>query len=364
MKAEEFDFEAAERAGIDLAYQPEVICPDIAQLTIDEWKEMRTKGIGGSEAGTAMGIGNGLTQLILKKTGRYVEQPADRKTQFRFDYGHSMEPVLGNYFAGITGFRVFEDRRMFRHPQFQWMIADVDGFAYDLDGTKVGLEFKTSGDIMKSSWVSGIYGQDGLVGRPEYIWQVRHYMVVLNIWRFYIICGFGNNPDDVRIVRVDRDFQSERQLIDREKEVWHYTETGEVPVLPSYTRAEFDAVKDSFTPDAACSISIELPESMKDTLNTYMDLSSQKTALQAKIREIEAKQNGLRIPLINALGSAQTATLKDGEKVYSISYKPTVKETADKEKLLTDYPEVWKEVRQTSETRTLRISSRKAGKTK
>lgn len=362
MKPEECDFASAANAGVDLAYQPEIICPDIAQLSVDDWKTMRTKGIGGSEAGTCMGIGNGITALVLKKTGKYSEPAVDRNTQFRFDFGHCMEPVLGNYFESVTGFRVFEDRRMFRHPHYPWMIADVDGFAYDLDGTRVGLEFKTSADIMRSSWVSGVYGKEGLTGRPEYIWQVRHYMSVLNLWRFYIICGFGNNADDVKIVRVDRDFSVEKQLIDREKEIWQYVKTGQIPLLPTYSKAELDAIAPSFTGGTE-EKTIELSQEMKEKIDQYLQLSQEKSQLQSKIRDIENRQNGLKIPLISALGDARSATLTTDERIYAVTYKPTVKESADKERLITDYPEIWEKVKQTSETRTLRISSRKARKT-
>ena len=125
---------------MDLSYSPSVLLEDISTLSIDEWREKRREMIGGSDAGTVMGVSSrSLTRLVLEKQGKWNAPPADRKLQFIFDWGHAAETVSARHFGRVTGFEVFRDNRMFAHPPIQGAgIGDGDRVAGGQVG--VGLE--------------------------------------------------------------------------------------------------------------------------------------------------------------------------------------------------------------------------------
>ena len=212
---------SAAALGMDLSYSPSVLVEDISTLSIDAWREKRREMIGGSDAGTVMGAGSrSLTRLVLEKQGKWGAPPADRALQFIFDWGHAAETVSARHFGRVTGFEVYRDSRMFAHPQHPWMGGDVDAFCIDAEGYQCGIELKTANPMFLSRWHSGVYGEDATVYRQEYIWQIRHYMAVTNLFRWYLVIMFDNNADNVVMIRVDRDMHAEQELISAEENVW------------------------------------------------------------------------------------------------------------------------------------------------
>ena len=75
-------------------------------------------------------------------------------------------------------------RIMFRHPLYPFMLADIDFFVRMPDGSFAILECKTCNYNAKEKW------DDGKI--PEhYVYQVRHYMSVVNISHAFIACLWG-----------------------------------------------------------------------------------------------------------------------------------------------------------------------------
>ena len=351
-------YDQAEKMGINLEYEPDVVCEDISALSIDEWKRMRLNGIGGSEAGIVMGVNHFTTRAVLamKKLGQDKEEETNAKKQYTFDYGHVMENCLGNYIHNVTGWEVFTDSRMFTHPKYPFMIADCDAFCINSEGYKCGLEFKTSGYVNKGLWKGGIYGEDALVNRPEYIWQIRHYMAVTNLYRWYLIVAFSNNADDIVIIQVDRDLEAEQLLISEEQKFWKLIERGIVPYESAYSKEQYDVLRSpSNNKEYVTDREIVLPDEYRQYLDQIDELSSQKSELNEAVDEIEDRINALRLPVIQALGDASKGVLniEDG-KQYVVTYKGTERKTADYDRLKLSYPDAYDECIKSSFSRTYR----------
>ena len=56
------------------------------------------------------------------------------------EMGHLLEPMVAKIFERKTGYRVYQIKKMFQHPQYPWMLADVDYFVELPDGTTAILE--------------------------------------------------------------------------------------------------------------------------------------------------------------------------------------------------------------------------------
>ena len=356
--------EQAEAAGMSLDYDPAVMVEDISAMSTGEWVKTRRSGIGGSDAGTVMKVNphKSRTELAMDKLGKLPQKKVDARTQFIFDYGHQMEACLGNYFSAFTGFRVYVDNRMFYHPFYPWMHANCDGFAVDADGYKCLLEFKTANPEMKSMWKSGVLGQDAVLYRPEYEYQVRHYMSILNIFRAYIVIGFDNNSDNICIIRVDRDIEKEISLINAEADFWkNYVQKGQIPYETTYSDGSYKGMKPKKTPESP--YKLEINKKFKSNITELLQLAEKKTQLNAQIKKIDERSNALRLPIELEMADYIEGYMDDEEnKVkYTLTYKPSIRESVSAENLkrmkISD-PDLYEQYGSATESRTLRVSAR------
>ena len=362
---------SAAALGMDLSYSPSVLVEDISTLSIDAWREKRREMIGGSDAGTVMGAGSrSLTRLVLEKQGKWSAPPADRALQFIFDWGHAAETVSARHFGRVTGFEVYRDSRMFAHPQHPWMGGDVDAFCIDAEGYQCGIELKTANPMFLSRWHSGVYGEDATVYRQEYIWQIRHYMAVTNLFRWYLVIMFDNNADNVVMIRVDRDMHAEQELISAEENVWkNYVLTGMVPEEPTFEKNEYQELREGLAlpkPDKSAERKL-FAESDLNMLEEFIRLSDQKSDLDRQKKEIEERQNALRLHLEEELGEAAEGYLpsrSEPGKEYVVSNPLVTREGADLSKLKTLHPEIFQEVRTVSDSRRFSVKLKAAKRKK
>ncbi len=358
--------ENAEKIGVNLDYEPETVCEDIGMLTIEEWKELRKKGIGGSDAGTVLGVNHfsSKTELAMKKLGTDAEEKPTAKKQYTFDYGHAMEACLANYISNLTGWEVFTDNRMFRHPYHPFMIADCDAFVLNNEGYRCGLEFKTSGYMNKSEWQGGIYGRDALVYRPEYIWQIRHYMAVTNLYRWYLVISFSNSADDIVVIQVDRDLEAEKMLIQEEEKFWNeYVVRGVIPYASTYSKSEYDTLRAAANKKecTAKDKEIILPEKYLPALEEIRELNLQKSDLKKDMDDLEERINALRLPIIDELGTAEKGTLVTADdRVFTVTYKGQERKGTNYELLKIAYPDAYSDCVKSSFTRVYKQEMRKA----
>ena len=90
-------------------------------------------------------------------------------------------------FQHRTGYKVYQIKKMFQHPKYPWMLADVDYFVELPDGTTAILEIKTTNYNAKDNW-----WLDGEETIPAYYEsQGRHYMAVMDVDRCFFCCLYG-----------------------------------------------------------------------------------------------------------------------------------------------------------------------------
>jgi putative phage-type endonuclease len=159
----------------------------------DEWLAFRTKGVGGSDMGTILGLNPYSTpyELWLEKTGR--QQPEDISGKWAIVKGNALEVELRRRFRAL-------------HPEYQvidgidislvsktypLMHASLDGFIYDEASDSWGiLEIKTANaNRGRTDW----HDDTGeLIAPAYYVAQVTHYMAVTGYQGAYIAVLIGH----------------------------------------------------------------------------------------------------------------------------------------------------------------------------
>ena len=227
----ELIYHAANGKTLDLDYKPEVICQDITALTNEEWLQYRKTGIGGSDYGIIYGLSGFKTarDLYMDKVGNkpYWEP---EENWFVLEYGHRIEEVVAKAFYERTGYKPYAVRKMFRHPKYYWMLADVDYFVDIKDSEGVVrtyiLEIKTTGYNNRFKW-----GDEYAPAIPEsYILQGRSYACVTNVSGIIYACLYDNNLNSLIIRTLERDLDAEADLFEAGRHFWQdYVEAGIEP---------------------------------------------------------------------------------------------------------------------------------------
>lgn len=188
---------------------------------MSDWHDQRKRGIGGSDAPAICGVSPWKSpyQVWLEKRGE-AEPQEDNEPMF---WGRTLEPVIRQRYADVTGRQVMLPNTILRHPNIEWMLANVDGIA---DGGRV-LEVKTARS--PDGW-----GEPGSAEIPEpYIIQVQHYMVVTHLPVADVAALIGGN--DFRIYEVPADPELQQLILDREAAFWEMVMNGTPPDPTTYS---------------------------------------------------------------------------------------------------------------------------------
>ena len=333
-------------------YAPAVVT-ETAGLTEEEWMEFRRGGIGGSDVAIVMGMSPYTTTRDLYYDKLGIKPVVDIEDNWvAKEIGHLLEPLVAKIFAQKTGLRPIQIKKMFRHPHHPFMYADVDYFVETSDGKRGILEIKTSHYNNRSKWAGDAIPY-------HYELQVRHYMSVMDLDFAYIACLFSNSEADFLYRRLDRDRVFEQSIIDAEQFFWEeyvqakaeppYTESGDM-ILESIRRhvGAADKSKSAMMLNAG---EIEL-------INRYLSLKEEKSALEAKAKELDNAMKRHYAPIVDRMGKACEATADKDGKLYIVKFNPQYRTKISKdnlEKLKISDPDIYDRYVETTETRSFRV---------
>lgn len=342
-----------------------VLCRDITSLTRRQWLEYRRKGIGGSDLGAILGVGfKSPYEVWADKTGDMPAEPEGSRPDnwFRLEYGNRIEGLIRDWYADVTGYTVVDDHRMYVRKMFDggYAIADIDGFIEipKPDGSveRAILEIKTTAPTnIHQKWCSGELGEGKTGKLPKaYELQVRHYMMVLNAGRAFVVCSYGNDESDMAVVQVKRDERLEACIYDAEKRFWEMNVMKGVP--PETQRLSDESLKNILKNRGAAGgeEDRELSDACGKDLGRLMELDRREDELKAQLKDLGEQKNAVKASVARELGSAQSGLVKapDGAK-YRLRYRTFSRTTADVKKLKAAFPEIWEMVKKTSSSRPL-----------
>ena len=341
------------------AYQP-LILVDTADLPEDKWLEYRRKGIGGSDAAAVLGISPFRTgrDLYYDKLG--IVSPEDEASNWvAKKMGRLLEELVAEIFQAKTGFHFYPIRKMFQHPAHPFMLADVDFFLKLPDGTTAILECKTTNYNATDKW----WYNGAEVAPIYYEVQGRHYMAVMNIDHVYFCCLYGNNEDEAIIRHITRDPLYESELIALEEDFWTNHVLARNP--PPYTE-DGDLIEQSlrrrFGPADEEAPAIVLDTGLTANLMRFLELQTEKQAVDAQSKEIEKQMKRLRALIIEKMGRGCTAVCEHNGVGYTVTYNPSRRTEIKKdalERLHLQMPEVYEQFVTVSESRRFYVKQNK-----
>ena len=190
------------------SYKPHVLV-DTKDLPESDWLEYRRRGIGGSDAASILGVSPFRTARDLYYDKLKIvtyEDPEDNWVQKKM--GHLLEDLVAEIFHVRTGYHIYQVKKMFYHPLYPFMLADVDYFITMPNGETAILEIKTTNYNATDHW-----WRDGVEAVPvNYEIQGRHYMAVINVDHVFFCCLYGNSENEtiIRHITRDRDYEEEQ----------------------------------------------------------------------------------------------------------------------------------------------------------
>lgn len=328
-----------------------LVLVETADLPEDEWLAYRRCGIGGSDVAALMGISPFRTARDLYFDKRNIAAVEDNEGNWvAMEMGHLLEDLVAKIFERKTGYPVYQIKKMFYHPDYPFMLADIDYFATLPDGSTALLEIKTTNYNARDRW-----WKDGKEIVPVYYeTQGRHYMAVMDIDRIFYCCLFGNNEKEVIIREIQRDFAYEEEMIYLEENFWNnhvqamepppYTEDGDL-ILESVNRYRGPA-------DHAAEIRLNLETSSK--LSRYLELQEKKKNLKEQTKVVENDLQRIKAMIVAEMGTNCSAVCEKDGISYTITYNPVRKPTVDKDNLLRlkmQFPDIYNQFVTVSESR-------------
>lgn len=197
----------------------------MAEAAVDRgramWLEERRAGLGGTDAAAILGLSpwaNPL-QVWLEKRGEGVPRP-DSEAMY---WGRALEDPIARRYMEVTGRRVWNPERVYRHKEHPMLIGTPDRLS--LDDAR-GLEVKTASDRFAHEW-----GEPGTDAIPQhYVVQCLHYMSVVDVdlWDVAVLIG----ASDFRVYTIRRNRDLEQAITTRLTEWWtRHIVGGERPEL-------------------------------------------------------------------------------------------------------------------------------------
>ncbi len=274
----------------------------------EEWKALRSRYIGGSDAAAVVGLNaySSPYSLWAEKTGRVPGFEGNLATEV----GTYLEEFVAQKFADETGKKVRRANASFFNSDYPWAIANIDR---EIVGEDAGLEIKTTDSLNLSKFRGGEYP-------TNYYAQMVHYMAITGKQRWYLAVLIGNK--DFRWFVLDRNEAEIDALMNAEKEFWRLVEEDVPPEIDG-TQATTAAVKAIYT---------DSEESTVD-LTGYNATVRQYIALSKQIKELE-KQLAEAANRIKAfMGESEFGESAD----FQVSWKPQIRRTFDSKKFAAEH---------------------------
>ena len=321
-----------------------LVLVETADLSEEDWLDYRRRGIGGSDVSAIFGTSPFRTARDLYYDKLNIASVEDDEGNWvAMEMGHLLEPLVAKIFERKTGYRVYQIKKMFQHPQYPWMLADVDYFVELPDGTTAILEIKTTNYNARDNW-----WMNGKETVPVYYEsQGRHYMAVTDLDRCFFCCLYGNNEEEVIIREVKRDFEYEAEMVFLEQYFWEnhvltrtpppYTEDGDL-VIESVRRYTGPADKE------APAVTLDL--SLTAKLMRFLQLQEQKTGAEAGNKKIEEDMKRLKAAIIAKMGKSCKAICQQDGVNYTVTYNPIRTPGIDKDnlkRLKLDHPDIYEQ---------------------
>lgn len=277
----------------------------------EEWKALRHKYIGGSDAAAVVGMNAWVSPYSLwaEKTGRLPGFTGNLATEV----GTYMEEFVAQKFAEATGKKVRKSNLSWFNDAYPWAIANIDR---EIVGEDAGLECKTTSELNLKRFKDGEYPDN-------YFVQCMHYLAVTGKKRWYLAVLIGNR--EFKWFTIERDEDEIAALMDAERTFKMCVDSDTPPTADG-------------APSTADTISALYPNSEDETIGIgfFEHELDNYFRLKEQLKSIEITMDGIENRIKVHLGECARG---EGEK-YKVSWKTQYRQTFDSKKFIADHPEM------------------------
>lgn len=296
-----------------------------------EQKEMRKKGLGGSDMGAICGFNSYKTPLdVYRDKLGLSEEEEENEAMYM---GNKLEPVVADIYAEKTGKRLSEKPTLF-HKEFPYLLANIDRM---IEHENAVLEIKTTASFKKKEW-----GAEGTDQMPlSYLVQCAHYALIADASYVDLALLIGGN--EFRIYRYTRNEPLERKLVEKATHFWNHHILQHIPPDPltaQDTARWWPAHKPTDTRVA--------DEVLLEKLETFKMLKQQ-------IATLTKDHDSLKEDLQLYIGNHELLSTHEG--VPLMHYKPLERTTVNAQKLKKDHPVIYNLVCKTTLYRRLDLAA-------
>lgn len=294
----------------------------------EEWLELRSHYIGGSDAAAVVGLNaySSPYSLWAEKTGKVPGFAGNLATEV----GAWLEEFVAQKFAQETGKKVRKCNQSFLNSLYPFAIANIDR---EIVGEDAGLEIKTTDTLNLKKFSGGEYP-------ANYYAQMVHYLAVTGKQRWYLAVLIGNK--EFKWFTIERDEAEIAALMTAEADFWELVKTDTPPAVDG-TAATSEALK---------TIYAESDESICD-LTTFSTNLRQYTNLKKQIKELETIAEEAANKIKEFMGESGGGECEG----FKVSWKSQSRSTFDSKRFAKENPDVdLSGYYKTTNTRVFRVS--------
>ncbi len=298
--------------------------PIVQDENPEKWTELRTTGIGGSDAGAIMGLNKYASPLTVYMQKKGIDGFKGNKAT---EWGHLLEEPIRQKTVKELGVEIITIPGMYKSKEHEFMNANVDGLMLIPEGKTINLNgMEASGlvghEIKTSSRGEGFTEEE----IPDsYFCQVQHYMAVTKLNYFVLTVFFLNTKTGWHyLVKRNDDFIN--SLINAETDFWEnyvLKNTAPAPIgldseneylknLPLNAVIQLDTQSENLIREE-----IEIDEKIKDLTQRQREL---KNAILLKLSELSSDAE-----------NAERTTATVG--TYKVTYNRQIRKSLDTDAL-------------------------------
>lgn len=276
-------------------------------MSPEDWLERRRHSIGGSDAGTILGLNEYSSPYALwtEKTGKITPEDISDKEAVRT--GHDLEEYVAQRWMEKTGKKLRRDNNFVYNSDYPFAHVQADRLVV---GEQAGFEAKTT-----ASWDILQQCREGKYPDRWYC-QCVHGMMVTGFKRWYLgVLVLGKGFFEFTIERNEDEISA---LANAERSFWANVESNIPPALDG-TEATNTALK-TILGDSVPGAAIDL-SGVGSHIIAY-------NALKSRIKELEKELNEHQAVIMEYMGNAEKGKFADS----SVSFKTQERRTFDRDK--------------------------------
>lgn len=284
--------------------------------------EERRQYLGGSDCAAAAGLNEWQSryQLYQQKLGLVPAFSGNAATQ----WGTMLEEPLRQIAAEQIGLKFRRSNQTFRHPQFTYCVAHVDGLHRD-----AGLEVKTASFRSKKKFApSGEVIMEPGEGLPiNYYCQIQWYMLITRKRLWHVVVGIlGEN--DIRLYKVPYNERFAQNLLGKCVDFWEQHVLKQIPPEIEFL-ADLDNVYKKAEDEA-----VDAPQPLLVAVQEYRKAKQKQKFLAERLSALEAEIKG-------HMRQAQALVAPATQQVLA-TWKEQSRKSLDTKKLAADHPQLTK----------------------